>query len=834
MPLNLGELYCMIGGDTAGILRAERETNRATGNIQRDLDRTQKAAGMLKNAMGAIGLSVSFGAIIKATTEAEQAMAQLEAGVASTGKAAGLSADELAAMAKSLQSVSTYGDEAVMQAESVMLTFTRIGRETFPQATKAAMDMATRMKSDLSGAALQVGKALNDPIAGVTALSRAGVQFSGSQKAMIESLVKSGDQLGAQKIVLRELQTEFGGASQAARNTMGGALTALKEAFGDLLEAPGGMKDARVGIEEFTALLQSDSVTQAAGKMATGTVRAMTAVVKTFAQGELYYREMTTGVQWGSNKIVEAIGVADLMIENKFSDMEIGWVKFVDSFKKGAAEIATVANMELPKFAQFDVSYDPSEAKNKIAALKKEKAMRFVDLSKMITADQVVTDEDMGKILGLKQEIKALEDQITATGEAMRAGGGAMNEYSKGAKDGSEATAKASNALEDYLNKMETETEALKRLGEGNEDAAEATKVRADLEKDLGRALTATEQADVKAAIAAVSQAEARADVARETIKAKDALAGYVRELEGQNDILQERARGDNALADRLSRESTVKGQLGTGVSIDSPEAQAALRQLERQDELNAAIRERSELESRAGSIIDGVLTKEEQQVKTVETLTQAYEKGIISYEKYGNTLERLNKEWSGQERMIEGLADSFSSSYQRMVLEGEDWRDSMAGLMKDVQRIIFETMVTDPLKQGLKGILGKGMDYAGFGPAYSTGSPASMGGGWLGGLLGGKAAASPAIDAGGLIGTVTASKPGAAFVGMDTQPQERTSRRAEDGGGGDVVIVNVASEDAIASIVAGRKVKRLVINHVFDDIEQGGTLRKTIKAVGR
>lgn len=81
-----------------------------------------------------------------------------------------------------MQSVTTYGDETVIEAQALLLTFTKIGKETFPQALESTLNVATAMGTDLKSAALQVGKALNDPVLGMTALSRSGIQFTEDQK----------------------------------------------------------------------------------------------------------------------------------------------------------------------------------------------------------------------------------------------------------------------------------------------------------------------------------------------------------------------------------------------------------------------------------------------------------------------------------------------------------------------------------------------------------------------------------------------------------------------------------------------------------------------------
>ena len=65
------------------------------------------------------------------------------------------------------------------------------------------------------------------------------IQFTESQKAMIAELVEANDVLGAQTLILNELEVQFGGAARAARDTMGGAITALGGLVGDQFERMG-------------------------------------------------------------------------------------------------------------------------------------------------------------------------------------------------------------------------------------------------------------------------------------------------------------------------------------------------------------------------------------------------------------------------------------------------------------------------------------------------------------------------------------------------------------------------------------------------------------------
>lgn len=169
----------------------------------------------------------------------ENAETKLAAVIKATGGAAGFTADELAKYAGELQAVTTYGDEATIAALSVLATFKEIKGDNFKAAAAAAQDMSTVMGQDLNSSVIQLGKALNDPVKGLTALSRVGVSFTDEQKAMIKQMVAVGDVAGAQKVILAELQSEFGGAAAAMRTTFDGMKTAASNAFGDLQEEVG-------------------------------------------------------------------------------------------------------------------------------------------------------------------------------------------------------------------------------------------------------------------------------------------------------------------------------------------------------------------------------------------------------------------------------------------------------------------------------------------------------------------------------------------------------------------------------------------------------------------
>ena len=131
--------------------------------------------------------------------------------------------------------------ELIKEAQAVLLSFKAVGDSagtvggTFDRATKAAFDMAAVLKTDARSSAVQLGKALENPVKGVTALAKAGTTFTDQQKEQIRILVESNDLLGAQEIILTEVESQYGGAAEAA--ALGSEKIRL--AFGQVQDALG-------------------------------------------------------------------------------------------------------------------------------------------------------------------------------------------------------------------------------------------------------------------------------------------------------------------------------------------------------------------------------------------------------------------------------------------------------------------------------------------------------------------------------------------------------------------------------------------------------------------
>jgi hypothetical protein len=176
--------------------------------------------------------------IIRETIEAEAVQVKLETAYKNSANTFGYTIDELNKMAECLSVTSTFSDEAIKSAQTMMLTFNRLSHETFPQLLQAAMDYASFSGRDLVGVTKQFGMALEDPIRGMNRLRMAGVTFSAQQQQMIRDFVKNNDVASAQGIIMEKLSSQWSGQAAAAAKTLGGQLSILQNNINELFESP--------------------------------------------------------------------------------------------------------------------------------------------------------------------------------------------------------------------------------------------------------------------------------------------------------------------------------------------------------------------------------------------------------------------------------------------------------------------------------------------------------------------------------------------------------------------------------------------------------------------
>lgn len=215
--------------DAKGINKAIRDFKRLDSAAGKSAFAAQTMTSAANNGIrnlakfggivGGIG-AVIGGTLVKAALESQKVMKQTDAIVKATGGAANLTTKQIGELANAMSIKTGVDDEAIQSSMNLLLTFKAVrnevgaGNDIFARASMAALDLGNVFGST-DAAAKQLGKALSDPVKGVSALKKAGVDFTDAQRKQIKAFVDSGNVLGAQKLILKEVESQVGGTAAA-------------------------------------------------------------------------------------------------------------------------------------------------------------------------------------------------------------------------------------------------------------------------------------------------------------------------------------------------------------------------------------------------------------------------------------------------------------------------------------------------------------------------------------------------------------------------------------------------------------------------------------------
>lgn len=224
---------------------------RGIDNLSPVFKKVRSQAAVTAKALTKVGQDLSlkltlpvlaFGAAsVKAFVKQRDALDQVQSRLKEVGDTAGVTFKELQKEAEKLQNTSLYGDEEILRdVTTQLLTFTNITGSEFKKTQQAILNIATTTKQDLKSTSIQLAKALNDPIANLGALGRTGIQFTKQQKEQIKAMTEAGNVQGAQNLILKELQKQYGGAAEAAGKSnpyvqLKNRLDDLTEPFGEII-----------------------------------------------------------------------------------------------------------------------------------------------------------------------------------------------------------------------------------------------------------------------------------------------------------------------------------------------------------------------------------------------------------------------------------------------------------------------------------------------------------------------------------------------------------------------------------------------------------------------
>lgn len=215
---------------------ATEKTGRKSRRMGRGFVYARKGLGPLRagvtglvGALGfgaGVGLIGALGKMVSEAREARFAGRATGAALKATGASAWISRKQIEGHANTLSDLSAVDDEVIQKSENLLLTFRQVqnragkGNKIFNRATKDSLNLAAGMEAagksmTPTDAALQLGKALNDPVKGMTRLTRVGITFTKQQTKQVAAFTKAGDTAKAQGVILGEVEKEFGGQARS-------------------------------------------------------------------------------------------------------------------------------------------------------------------------------------------------------------------------------------------------------------------------------------------------------------------------------------------------------------------------------------------------------------------------------------------------------------------------------------------------------------------------------------------------------------------------------------------------------------------------------------------
>lgn len=218
-----------------------KDAGKAIGDFGNGL---KKIAGLLVAAFAVDKIKDFAVEAVKAAEGVQQANNRLQAVATSMGTFGDSTqqvTQRMIQFAESKEMLLGVDAEVLKSTQAQLLTFENLAKSAgtaggmFDRATVAAADMAAVFGGTADQNAVKLGKALQDPVKGVSALTRVGVTFTAEQKKLIEQMVNSNNVLGAQDYILKTIEKQVGGTAAATAT----ASEKMKLAFDNVKESVG-------------------------------------------------------------------------------------------------------------------------------------------------------------------------------------------------------------------------------------------------------------------------------------------------------------------------------------------------------------------------------------------------------------------------------------------------------------------------------------------------------------------------------------------------------------------------------------------------------------------
>jgi hypothetical protein len=467
--------------------RLTDSAKKAEGGAEGLERETKKAGGAMsvlsKGAVGAAaalgGLAAAGAFLTSATREAqtfETSMFRIEAVIRATGGVAGRSADQLRQQARDIALTTLESTEGILEAQRVLLTFRNVQGDTFDRTIKAAADMTAALGGSLTGATMQLAKALENPVQGLSALSRSGTVFTEQQRDMVRAMVEAGDMAAAQAFILSELEAQYGGTATAAAQGLAGAQDTLSQRMQEfrlgvadslgLVSAATAANNALASVVKFLA----DNVDESRGFIIAAGV-AITAVYLPAIAGAIFQTGVWIASLFTLRGALVATGIgafivlAGMLVNEMIKLAErVGGVSNAFNFMlaQGKAAALGIKAWFLGTIADItqsfqDMTWSIADGFNSVfgTSLRGMSGDAVQSLEAMTSAALVAAGSARGEVDALRDSFAAVAEEATApegTIAAVNAVADAMNKAGDAGKSAMKASQDAAKDLEQNIN----------------------------------------------------------------------------------------------------------------------------------------------------------------------------------------------------------------------------------------------------------------------------------------------------------------------------------------------------------------------------------------------
>lgn len=224
-----------LNKELKGLDRQAGKTGRAFDRMRRGLrglgtgiSRIGKSLFNMRTAMLAAGAAI--GAVflakdlINAADEQAKAVEGLDQALRAMGRFTPELSQNLQDVAKELQAVTNFGDEATIEGQKFLATYVDITDDLLPRSTRIMADLAALMGGDMVQAANLLGKA--------------SLGMTGSLRRIGVTVDQTTFKMGGYSALLDQIESQVGGQAEAQRRATG-SLIGLGNAIGDAKEVAG-------------------------------------------------------------------------------------------------------------------------------------------------------------------------------------------------------------------------------------------------------------------------------------------------------------------------------------------------------------------------------------------------------------------------------------------------------------------------------------------------------------------------------------------------------------------------------------------------------------------